>query len=124
MQFDSNQAIYLQIAEEICANIVTTKWAQDERIPSVRELSVQLEVNPNTVLRSYDMLQSEGIIYNKRGIGYFVSNDGIEKSKTYLRNKFTQTDMPQFFKQMNLLGISLSELEQYYQSFINQLKSN
>jgi len=123
MQFDSNQAIYLQIAEEICAYIVTAKWAQEDRIPSVRELSVQLEVNPNTVLRSYDMLQSEGIIYNKRGIGYFVSPDGIEKSKVYLRTKFTQQDMPQFFKQMTLLGISMQELEKFYQTFINQNNS-
>lgn len=120
MQFDSNQAIYLQIAEEICAYIVTAKWAQEDRIPSVRELSVQLEVNPNTVLRSYDMLQSEGIIYNKRGIGHFVSPNGIEKAKVYLRTKFTQQDMPQFFKQMTLLGISMQELEKFYQTFINQ----
>ncbi|HNV95159.1 MAG TPA: GntR family transcriptional regulator [Bacteroidales bacterium] len=121
MQFDSNQAIYLQIVDEICAYIVSAKWPQDERIPSVRELSVQLEVNPNTVLRSYDMLQSEGIIYNKRGIGYFVASDGQEKAKTYLRAKFTQTDMPQFFKQMNILGISFNELEKFYQLFMNQL---
>lgn len=123
MQFDSSQAIYLQIAEEICAYIVTAKWAQEDRIPSVRELSVQLEVNPNTVLRSYDMLQSEGIIYNKRGIGYFVSPDGIEKAKNYLRTKFTRQDMPQFFKQMTLLGISMQELETFYQTFINQNNS-
>ncbi len=122
MQFHSNQAIYLQIAEEICAYIVTAKWAQEDRIPSVRELSVQLEVNPNTVLRSYDTLQSAGIIYNKRGIGYFVSPDGIEKAKIYLRTKFTQQDMPQFFKQMMLLGISMQELEKFYETFINQKK--
>jgi len=122
MQFASNQAIYLQIADEICAYILTEKWVQAERIPSVRELSVQLEVNPNTVLRSYDLLQSEGIIFNKRGIGYFVSADGKEKAKTYLRQKFTQWDMPQFFKQMVLLGISLKDLEQYFQTFINKIK--
>jgi DNA-binding transcriptional regulator YhcF (GntR family) len=122
MNFDNNQAIYLQIAEEICAYILLKKWAQDERIPSIRELSVQLEVNPNTILRSYDMLQNESIIYNKRGIGYFVSPDGLEKAKSFLKQKFTDEDMPPFFKRMDLLGIKLTELEKYYNEFINKIK--
>ncbi len=123
MNFANNQAIYLQIAEEICSYILLKKWAQEERIPSIRELSVQLEVNPNTILRSFDTLQNEGIIYNKRGIGYFVSADGMEKAKIYLKQKFTDEDMPQFFKRMNLLSIPFNELETYYKKFINKNKN-
>ena len=73
MEFDQHKPIYLQIADAICERILTGQWPEGDRIPSVRECGVSLEVNPNTVARSYDELSTEGIIHNKRGIGYFVS---------------------------------------------------
>ena len=79
MEFDQHKPIYLQIADAICERIdaiceriLTGTWPEGERIPSVRECGISLEVNPNTVARSYDELSTEGIIHNKRGIGYFV----------------------------------------------------
>ena len=69
MDFKETQAIYLQIVDLVCDHIVTGKWKAQERIPSVRELGVQLEVNPNTVMRAYDYLQAREIICNKRGVG-------------------------------------------------------
>ena len=72
MDFKETQAIYLQIVDLVCDNIMTGKWKAGERVPSVRELGVQLEVNPNTVMRAYDCLQDKQIIYNKRGVGYCV----------------------------------------------------
>ena len=68
MDFKETQAIYLQIVDLVCDHIVTGKWKAQERIPSVRELGVQLEVNPNTVMRAYDYLQAREIICNKRGV--------------------------------------------------------
>ncbi len=70
MEFKDTQAIYLQIVDWMCDNIVKEKWGSDERIPSVRELGVLLEVNPNTVMRAYECLQNQNIIYNKRGVGF------------------------------------------------------
>ena len=61
MDFKETQAIYLQIVDLVCDHIVTGKWKAQERIPSVRELGVQLEVNPNTVMRAYDYLQAREI---------------------------------------------------------------
>ena len=58
MDFKETQAIYLQIVDLVCDNIMTGKWKAGERVPSVRELGVQLEVNPNTVMRAYDCLQA------------------------------------------------------------------
>ena len=73
MEFRENQPIYMQIADYFCNNILSTEWKQDEKIPSVREVAVIMEVNPNTAMRAYTYLQEKEIIYNKRGIGYFVA---------------------------------------------------
>ena len=81
MDFKETQAIYLQIVDLVCDHIVTGKWKAQERIPSVRELGVQLEVNPNTVMRAYDYLQAREIICNKRGVGFFVT-EGASKQIT------------------------------------------
>ena len=73
MNFKESKAIYLQIADRICDEILLGQFGEEERIPSVREYAAIVEVNANTVMRSFDYLQSQNIIYNKRGIGYFVS---------------------------------------------------
>jgi GntR family transcriptional regulator len=78
MEFGDNNAIYLQIADHFCENILLQKWNPGDRIPSVREMAVSIEVNPNTVMRTFNYLQDKGIIFNKRGIGYFVTEDGFQ----------------------------------------------
>ena len=72
MNFKESKAIYLQIADRICDEILLGQLGEEERIPSVREYAAIVEVNANTVMRSFDYLQSQNIIYNKRGIGYFI----------------------------------------------------
>jgi DNA-binding transcriptional regulator YhcF (GntR family) len=116
MNFIDNQAIYLQIADKVCENILTQKWVNGERIPPVREIAVSMEVNPNTANRAYDFLQSFGIIFNKRGIGYFVSDDGYEKAVEYRKKQFIEEEVPQFLKTMKLVGVTCAELENYYQT--------
>ena len=120
MEFNNQQSIYLQIAELICDKILLKKFRQDERIPSVRELAVQLEVNPNTVMRSFEFLQEKEIITNKRGIGYFVSPDGIAKATALRKTEFIEIELPNIFKTAQLLNISWEELEKQYQKFTNQ----
>lgn len=122
MEFKETQAIYLQIGDYICENILTGKWKTDERILSIRELGVNLEVNPNTVMRTYEFLQNQGIIYNKRGIGYYVSEDAPAKIKSYRKAIFMEHELPQFFKNMLLLGMDMDEVIPYYQQFLYQYK--
>src|SRR6056297_2472206 len=116
MEFRENQAIYLQIADHIIENILLKKWPEKERIPSVREMAVQLEVNPNTVARTYNFLQEKEIIYNKRGIGYFVAENGYEQAKSVKREEFIKHDVPAFFKKMELLEMNLEEVYEAYKS--------
>lgn len=110
MEFNSNKAIYLQICDAICEKILGGLLLPDARIPSVREYGSEIGVNPNTVMRSYEKLTNEGIIYNKRGIGYFIASDARERIIEQQRKEFTENEMPQIIRKMNLLGIEPSIL--------------
>lgn len=120
MQFRESQAIYLQIADYIFEKILLKEWKPEERVPSVRELAVQLEVNPNTVMRTYEFLQQQEVIYNQRGIGYFVAPGAIEKAVQYRKTEFTEKDLPQVFRNMYLLGMATEDLAPWYEKFKQQ----
>jgi len=121
MQFNNNaQAIYLQIADYVCEKILLKEWPPDGKIPSVRELAMQLEVNPNTVARAYDFLKQHEIIYDKRGIGYFISGEGIKNATAYRKQEFIEKEMPLFFRNMYLLGIEPEDLKSKYEKFKKQ----
>lgn len=119
MVFLEKQAIYLQIVDYVCEKILARKWQENERILSVRELGANLEVNPNTVLHAYDFLQNINIIENKRGIGYFVSENANEKIKSIRKKNFFSVVIKDVFKQMQLLNIKFNEIEVAYNQFIN-----
>jgi GntR family transcriptional regulator len=120
MQFRESRAIYLQIADYICERILLKQWKPAERIPAVRELAVQLEVNPNTVMRTYEFLQSQEIIYNQRGIGYFVSPDAVKHATQYRKTEFIEKELPNIFRNLYLLGMDLGELKPGYEKFTKQ----
>lgn len=122
MNFKENKAIYLQIADRICDEILLQQYQEEERIPSVREYAAVVEVNANTVMRSYDDLQTKGIIYNKRGIGYFVSAGARESILSLRKELFLKDEMDYFFKQIYILGISAKDLADRYQEFIKKQK--
>lgn len=105
MQFDSNRPIYLQILDSICEQILDGKLEPDGRILSVREYGAQLGVNPNTIMRSYERLTNDGIIYNKRGLGYFIAPDARDKVLDIKRKEFMENVFPKIRRQMQLLGI-------------------
>ena len=110
MEFNDNRSIYIQIYDSICERILGGELKADERIMSVREYGAEIGVNPNTVMRSYEKLTSEGIIYNKRGIGYFVSADARDIVLQAQRKEFIERERPAIRRRMQLLGIDFSEL--------------
>jgi GntR family transcriptional regulator len=119
MEFKDNQAIYLQIADQFCENILLKKWNPGDRIPSVREMAIHIEVNPNTVMRTFNYLQEKGIIFNKRGIGYFVSEDGFQKTKALRKDDFVSYQLPIVFKEMSLLSLTMEDLNMYHWQYVN-----
>ena len=110
MNFNNEKAIYVQIADRLCDEILTGKFNDDERIPSVREYAVLLQVNTNTTVKSYDLLATSGIIYNKRGLGYFVSPGARERIVAARKKEFMDQTLPEMFRQMSLLGITVEEV--------------
>ena len=120
MEFNENQAIYLQIADHICDRILKKQWQAGEKIPSIRDTAVMMEVNPNTALRTFNFLQDKGIIYNKRGIGYFVAEDGYQKTLAFKKESFVNEDLPKVFHTMDVLKLRTSDLEDYYSRYKKQ----
>jgi GntR family transcriptional regulator len=117
MEFKDNEAIYLQIAAFVSDNILSGKWPAEQKIPSVRDLAIELEVNPNTVMRSYEFLQNQEVIYNKRGLGLFVAPDGFDKVKAYRKERFIQQDLPGVFRNMYLLDVKEADMQEWYKKF-------
>jgi len=120
MEFNNNKAIYLQIAEYVCEQILLGKWKTEDKIPSVREMAVELEVNPNTVMRTYELLQNKNILNNKRGIGFFLADDTIDQVKQYRKTSFVEDELPNLFRNLYLLEIDFDELKSRYQTFVSQ----
>ncbi|WP_439555869.1 GntR family transcriptional regulator [Dyadobacter sp.] len=120
MEFKDKQAIYLQIADYICEQILLGKWPPGERILSVRDLAAALEVNPNTVMRTYEFLQNKEIIFNKRGIGYSADDKAVERILLYRKERFLESELPDFFRTLYLLNISMDELQTRYDKFITE----
>lgn len=110
MDFSDNKPIYLQIADDICDQILSGKMQPGDRVPSVREWGATIGVNPNTVARSYDELTDRGVIFQKRGIGFFVGEDAAKAILKAEKQKFITEELPAFLKRAKLLGIEIKDL--------------
>lgn len=118
MEFKENPAIYIQIAEYVCEQILLKKWKLGDKIISIRELAVSMEVNPNTVQRAYDFLQQRDIITNKRGVGYFVEDDAMDRILSFRREQFVENELPVFMRNIYLLKIDLKEIKTLFDQFV------
>ena len=110
MEFSEPKGIYLQIADRIRERILRGEWKTGERIPSIRELAVELGVNPNTVTKSYQKLLDRELISNQRGRGYFVSKNAAERALHEMREEFMRGELPRIIAAMRLLGIGMEEI--------------
>ena len=117
MEFNQPKGIYLQIADQVCDRILQGEWNGGDRIPSIRELAVNLGVNPNTVTRSYQSLLDRKIIENRRGIGYFVTGDARANILKERKAEFIREELPGMFKTMELLDIGIEEVGEYFAGY-------
>lgn len=123
MQFDNTQPIWAQIYELLLTHIADGEWREEERVASVRELGATLAVNPNTVMRAYERATDEQLIYNRRGIGYFVSVGARERAATLLRQRFEREQLPSIFRSMQRVGITAEEFVSLYKNYqVNENK--
>ena len=114
MNFSNDKPIYIQMADRLMDEILADKYKDDDRIPSVREYAVLLEVNTNTAVKAYDELSRANIIYNKRGLGYFVTPGAKKQILKERKREFMKDRLPELFRQMRLLGITLEDVKVAY----------
>lgn len=119
MNFKESKPIYLQIADRICDEILQGRYAENDRIPSVRDYAATVEVNANTAMRSYDFLQSRSVIRMQRGIGYFVEPSASERIRSFRRESFMNEELYDFFRQARSIGITAEELETLYRQYLS-----
>lgn len=110
MEFRKQKPIYLQIADRLMEQILAAELKEEDRVPSVRDVAEAMGVNPNTVMRTFEFLQGEEIIYNRRGVGYFVSPDAKQKILAEQRREFLEEELPLIRQKMQMLGIDIKEV--------------
>ena len=120
MEFKETPAIYIQIAQYVCEQILLKKWKLGDKLVSIRDLAVTMEVNPNTVQRAYDFLQQRNIIINKRGIGYFIEDDAMERILSFRREQFIENELPVFMRNIYLLKIDFKEIKSQFDQFVKE----
>lgn len=120
MEFNSNKPIWQHICNLVADRIILGLWREGDRIPSVRELAVESQVNPNTVMRAYDLLQRDGIIISQRGIGYFVAEGAAQKALDSSRREFLESQLPPIFERMEILNISAEDVAKLFEQYKQQ----
>lgn len=123
MQFKENKAIYLQISDMVCDDILSGKLSDNDKIASVRDLAALVEVNANTCARAYEWLQNQGIIFTKRGLGYFVNEGARQTIINMKREEFIEETIPEVARQMLNLGISIDCLKSEIEKRLENAKS-
>jgi DNA-binding transcriptional regulator YhcF (GntR family) len=120
IDFKSTKGIFQQIADNLCNQILEGKLPPGERVPSVRDLAGEYEVNRNTLLRTYAILEEAGVITNKRGIGFFVSENAVELIRENEKKEFFNTYLPDFMQKVQLLKLTEADMSE----LLTLLKNN
>jgi GntR family transcriptional regulator len=110
IDFKSSKGIFQQIADNLCHQILDGKLPVGERVPSVRDLAIEYEVNRNTLLRTYSILEDAGIIVNKRGVGFFVADNAIDLIRENEKKEFFSNELPHFLQKVRLLQLTKDDL--------------
>ncbi len=108
MQFKDNLPIYIQIMNIIKRRILLKEIKEGEKLPSVRELSLELRVNPNTIQRSYQELERENLVFTQRGTGTFVTED-MEVIKD-LKTNLASSIVEEFLNEMKAIGFEKDKI--------------
>lgn len=114
----------MQVADRMMDNVLSGIYIVDGRVPSVRETAAEVAVNANTVMRSYEWLQSHQIIYNRRGIGYYVSPGAPDRIREMRRQQFFDDEAAYFFSRLDSFGVTPEQLADMYLAFINNSQTD
>ncbi|MBR8695069.1 MULTISPECIES: GntR family transcriptional regulator [Bacillus amyloliquefaciens group] len=107
-EFQSSKPIYLQIADRIYYRLIRSELSPGDKLPSVREMAVQMKVNPNTIQRTYSEMERLGIVETRRGQGTFIAERSDLKAE--LKDRLTKDVFKRFIQEMVELGLSPEEM--------------
>ncbi|MGN6490246.1 MAG: GntR family transcriptional regulator [Devosia sp.] len=109
-QFNDTQPIFLQISERIAEMILSKTAREGEALPSVRQISADLQVNPLTVTRAYQSLVDLGVVESRRGMGMYVQPGARERLLAHEREKFLSEEWPRILKRLAALELDPVQL--------------
>jgi GntR family transcriptional regulator len=112
--------IYMQIVQQIKTSVAMGRLQPEDPLPSVRQLAVELAVNPNTVARAYLDLEIEGVIYKRQGAGTFVSSQGVRVSKNERRKVLSELIEKALVEGINL-GLDEEELRETFERVLERI---
>lgn len=115
---NKNRPVCPQICELICVDIVNGVFGPDGRLPSVRDVAVMVGVNPNTVQKAMETLESEGLLYSVRGSGWYVQEDISRAREVLHRIRCEKT--ADFFDVMQTLGMTAEEIKNFVKEWENE----
>ena len=118
--FSQDRPIYLQICDRLCDEILSGSYTDDNRIPSVREYATLLQVNTNTAVKAYEQLSRDGIIYQRRGMGYYVTAGAAERIMKQRREELLHGRLQKIFYDMQLLNVSFDDVASAYEGWQRQ----
>jgi GntR family transcriptional regulator len=110
MNFDQKTPIYQQLADSIRQDILSGSLPAETAIPSVRQISVEYGLNPQTVLNATQLLIQEGLLEKRRGLGMFVRTDARKQLSEIACERFKNETLQSVVDEARLLDISKSEL--------------
>lgn len=102
---------FTHIIDYVCEGVLSGRFSEEGRIPSVRDMAVLMQVAPNTVVHAYEKLSEREIIFTQRGVGYFISPGARQRICGERRRLFREETIPQLLREIQLLGISPEELK-------------
>lgn len=120
MAITDNKPIYIQIADGLMDSIIAGRHVAEGRMPSVRELASNCQVNANTAMRAFELLERDGIVYNRRGLGYFVSADAREHITERRKREFYSGELEYFFGRLRQIGVAPQQLKEDYERYLEQ----
>lgn len=120
MEFQNTQPIFMQIVDVVCERVLKGELKTDDQVPSVRELAMQMQVNPNTVQRAIERLLQFEIVYSLRGKGNFVAEGAVEKIQSMRSKRFYEEQLPHIASEMKLLGITPEQISEKLQELLQQ----
>lgn len=105
-----DQPIYRQLRDRIVASILDGSLKEGEALPSVRNVAMDMQINPITASKAYQELVAEGLVEKKRGLGMFIIDGAQDRLRQAEQRKFLEEEWPRIVERIHAMGLDVAEL--------------